>query len=336
MYPGSLSEPSALLGPMGEQHMAKTSARAIAASVIGLIVVLILFNTLNSGEWYHFEGRQEGERVDMEFGLDSVSTSHEGTTNSSSYEEDPWEGGKVSTCMNGVKAFMIIGIVVTVIFQLLALLVGTGRLIPGNISLFVGMIAFIAVIMGPVYLVLQLPGAWEENAGELGFDKELAGPWDEFKGEGTDTAGADIEEISYGPMWAFITTIIAGVALILPALLCIGIPKHVKVEYNEEESTEDEFATPRPVVNYGHTRTTGPEPIKDFFVTPEEMSRYGGGGYEGYSAEPLRYGGQSYAPSPASAPTPRAHPTFCQNCRQLLRADLDHCAYCGAPIWDGA
>jgi len=313
----------------GAIDMGKTSARALVATFMGLIIVFILFNALYSMEWYRFEGRREGGPMEMEQGLSSVRITSEGTVNATGYDEAPWDGGKVSSSQSTVKALLIIGIVMTVIFEILSLIVGASRLIPGGVPFLIGIIAGLAVVLGPVYMMFNNPLAWDKDAEGLGFDTDLAGPWRDFNGGGTDTTTGESNEITYGPMWAFYATIACGAVLFLAGGLCAGIRRDITVELSEEDEYGGDELQSRLVAagDFGGGGT--PQPISDYYVTPEEYSSYGsryGSGSWGYDVAPQRYG-----PAP-TAISSQARPTFCQHCRQLLKPGSDHCVFCGKPL----
>ena len=302
--------------------MERTKGRAIVGSILGIIVVIMLLSTLYSLNWYYYRGREGKEVVKMEQGLYAQRTTIGDEVNTTDYSDDPrWEGGEVPRVLDDVRFLFILGLILAIIFELLALVVGWGRFIPGGIPLLIGVIAGLILIATPVYMMTTYPESWESDVKNMDFDSNQTGPWRHFSGGGTDTSLGEVTKTSFGPGWAFYFSIISGVILLIAASLCAGIKRKKLEGHLRPRSVHDEYEA-RPVGHgYG-----GPESVEDFYVdSSPERGSYDSSGYDFDSLS-------SYSHQTEGETQCYKRPTFCPSCRGLLRPELDHCIFCNAPI----
>lgn len=302
--------------------MERTKGRAIVGSILGIIVVIMLFSTIFSLSWYYYRGREGKEIVKMEQGLYAQRTTIGEQVNTTDYSDDPrWEGGEIPRVLDDVRFLFILGLILAIIFELLALVVGFSRLMPGGIPLLIGVIAGLILIATPIYMMATYPESWENDVGNMEFDSNQTGPWRDFHGGGTDTSLGIVTKTSYGPGWAFYSSIICGVILLIAASLCAGIKRKKLERYLRPRSVHGRDGAG----TAGHG-TDGPEPVEDFYVdNSPEKGNYDSSRYDFDSLS-------SYSHQPEERTDCYKRPTFCPTCRGLLRPELDHCIFCRTPI----
>ena len=226
--------------------MGKIKGKGISAGVMGVLAGVLLIVSLVCIGWYYisteFSGGGENYEGGVEFGLSEARMYSEGGGESEEETEDydeADEDSKVLDVFSFVKVFVIIGMILTFIFAILAFLAGA-RLVPGPVPLLVGIIAAIAVIVGPVYMIFALPDAWDED----GRNPEGDGPWNSFWGSDSESAMGATAETSWGPYWCWYMTAGVGIILFSAAGMCKGIKRKRSKRY------EDDYP---PVLGYGRT-----------------------------------------------------------------------------------
>ena len=206
--------------------MGKMKIRGIISANLGILVVILLFFLIFSMKWYHYEGSERGRFVERDMGLYRERTTVENATKTMEYEEDATMiGGRVKGVLDLAGTILIIGLLLAIVFSVLAFLAGGARIIPGWVPLSVGIIAGIVIMTSPIYMMAAFPDAWESDRDDSGDDTVQPGPWRDFQGSGVDTTGGVLTETEFGPGWAFYVSIGAGVVLIVLGGLCKGISR---------------------------------------------------------------------------------------------------------------
>ena len=279
--------------------MTRINVMGFIAAALALLGIVGLFITLFSNGWYSWEvDRETSEKPDYgqwhkieeeaewrqyNFGLSEMEESGDGvgesTTVTSDYdtlEYQDMDFRDINDTFNLAKIMLIIGIILS--FFLLALSILTGmRLIHGWITFIVAIIAFLAVIIGCMSIVLNLPDSMEEWVDEeywkyQDYDEEEDAPvpWDDpsdsFWGYNSDPKEAESDEYddvhdaylmkyrvepedSWGPNWAWYVALGSGGLILFGGIIC----KRIKMFKNvldpegiyrlEDEEEEDENIT---------------------------------------------------------------------------------------------
>ena len=273
--------------------MGRIKGRGISAGVMGVIAGILLIVSLVSIGWYYVsgEGSYQGEREEggQEFGLSEgeryYEVSGDREEDELDYDKGRDENSEIVDVFDFVYIFVLIGMILAFIFAVLAFLAGA-RLIPGWISLLVGIIAAITVIIGPVYMIFALPDAFDEE----NKSSEEDGPWDSFWGSDFESEMGITVESSWGPSWCWYVACGMGLMLFAAAGMCGGI---------ERKKHKQRHSYP-PAQGYG-------QPQRDPYSAPPPRSR---DPYEDpYGAAPPQRSRAPYE-DPYGAPPPRSRDPY--------------------------
>jgi len=218
--------------------------RSKTAILSGIIVIIILFMGLFVRGWYYWTIDEKRE-MKVNFGLNDVKIDNPADDvpiGPDQVDYDIGHNDDTKDVFSTVKLFVIIGIVFAILFTILAFLCKS-RLFPSWIQLVVGVIGGIIILIGPIYLFLELSDAMNQDL-VFHFGPYMQGPWEGFWGGGERTFD-DIGELiySWGPGWAWYLTFIAGGLLILSGVLCKGIKrKKCMYEKNSKEKSSEGIA----------------------------------------------------------------------------------------------
>ena len=240
--------------------MGRVRARAIIAASTGVLVIVGLFIALFSNGWYRIEEKgnyeyysyyyddYEYERV-YHFGLSEVEreTRKEDEDDNVERDKGSWDYDRLESHRKAddtdgifnialvVFIFIIIGLVLSFGFVVLGFL-SAFSLVPGWVTIIVGIAAFSCIIFGPVYMALALPGAWEDSTWKdhlgsefdgMDEDELPEGPWSSFwdskSGSGDGDRSTVTWDNSWGPNWVWFMVLGLGAIMLASSLLCIGI-----------------------------------------------------------------------------------------------------------------
>lgn len=129
-----------------------------------------------------------------------------GESDSDSQDYDEERDENVMSTLNFTMIFVIIAMIGSILGIIAAFLVGTGK-IDNKIGAGLAVIGILFAFITPMYLMVQLPGAIEEDSRLE--DSEEDGPWNSFFGSTTEVR--DDVEFSWGPSIAWYLTLIAGI-----------------------------------------------------------------------------------------------------------------------------
>jgi len=235
--------------------MWRITGRGITAGIMGIIAGGLLLLSLFITGWYAYEGKWEYESGDYESGTQyGLSKYRDYEKGWGIYENDPYyddestgvydidedevydygevyEDDKLAGVFSFVRILVIIGMSLAFIFAIFAFL-ARFRLIPGIVPLIIGIIAAIAVIIGPVYMIFTLPDAMNE----LYENPEGEGPWESFWGSEPEYGG----ETTWGPSLFWYISLCMCPLLVVASIFCIGLRRDGDDDYDEEEDDEDE------------------------------------------------------------------------------------------------
>jgi len=248
--------------------MGRIKGRGISAGVMGVLAGIFLIVSLVSMGWYYIStevsGGDENYESGFEFGLSEgemyAKSDGESEEEELDYDEGRDENSEIVEVFDFVLIFVIIGMILAFIFAVLAFLAGA-RLIPGWISLIVGLITAIAIIVGPVYMIFTLPGAFEEDFG--GDDED--GPHNSFWGSDSESMMGTTVKSSWGPYWCWYLTAGASIMLFSAAGMCGGIKRKKSKKYKHGYPPAPGYGQP-PRDPYGpppprpHDELYGPPP----------------------------------------------------------------------------
>jgi hypothetical protein len=192
----------------------------IVAAVFA-IIAMILLGVAMTMPWYEIRWLYEPE--DPEIELPDAELSIEFTFNDATirseiddpdyedyketidYDEDE-EAEDVNATIaafRNTQSITIIAIILTLIFVVCALVVGLKKGKLATFALIVGILAFVAALLAPIYLMFGLPSAFKEDSEESGYflDDEDAGYTDSFFGSKTE----DEENMKLKSTWGGVT-----------------------------------------------------------------------------------------------------------------------------------
>ena len=273
--------------------MGRVDINGFIAAGIALIAIIILFIAMFSNSWYNWEidhtiEYKSGyysfpdnpivkETMEFNFGLSEAEFSEDegrfGTRTVSREYDDMKDDDDMDDMIDAfglVKILLIVGIVLAFIFLVLSILSGL-RLIPGRIASITGIICFLAIIIGPITLIFNLPdamrpfadvfdddlGLWDMPAyGFWGSDTESHEFRNEYEYEDMGTTGVSVFLItpndSWGPGWPWYLSLGMGVMILFGTFMCSSItrrdykwdeddPGDEYVEYDEEDGDDEEL-----------------------------------------------------------------------------------------------
>ena len=243
--------------------MGRVRARAIIAASLGVLVIVGLFMALFSNSWYRIEEKgnyeynynyyysyeYEYEKV-YHLGLSEVEKEkrleyvddYDVEQDKKTWDYDRLESHRRAEDTDSlfnialvVFIFTLIGLILSFGFVVLGFLTGFS-LVPGWVTIIVGITAFLCVIFGPVYMALAMPGAWDDSNWEDQLGNEFdgvdedelpEGPWSSFwdsdSGSGDGYRSTVTWDNSWGPNWVWFMVLGLGAIMLASSLLCIGI-----------------------------------------------------------------------------------------------------------------
>jgi len=278
--------------------MTRINVMGFIAGALVLLGIIGLFITMFSNSWYSWEvDRETSNKPDYrfswtkteeewrkyDFGLSEMEESGDGVDESTTatYDYDTKEYSDtdfrdINDTFNLAKIMLIIGIILSFFLLILSVLTGM-RLIHGWITFIVAIITFLAIVIGCMSLVFNLPDSMEEWLEEdywkydyYDEEQDDPKPWDDpsdsFWGYNSDAKEVETKmeddvhdaymmgyrtepEDSWGPNWAWYVALASGGLILFGGIIC----KRIKMFKNvldpegiyrlEDEEEEEDITT---------------------------------------------------------------------------------------------
>lgn len=174
----------------------------IVAAVFA-IIAMVLLSVAMTMPWYEIRWTAESDEpileiskmeIKFEFYLNEAEA--RGEVGKIAYEEtieyddaeDDDNGTAPITVFRNTQNITIVAIIFSLILAVCSLVVGFKKGMLANLALVVGLMAFVATLLAPMYLMVELPNALEEDAEEEGYflGDEEAGATESFFGSETE------------------------------------------------------------------------------------------------------------------------------------------------------
>ncbi|MEF8874716.1 MAG: hypothetical protein V5A88_08640 [Candidatus Thermoplasmatota archaeon] len=188
--------------------------KIMIGTIVAIVAVILLAVTFVT-PWYNVSMESSGDGGGGEFSSDMYFTEVETTTNGNTETEDYEDGSEFESVMNLTRIFTVVAVIGSVIGLMGALLVGLGKL-DKKIGAFLAIIGVIFAFVAPLYMMVDLPNAFDEEAGSVYGDE---GPHESFFGSSTEEEMGTEIETSWGPSVAWYLALVAGVLNIIVLVL---------------------------------------------------------------------------------------------------------------------
>lgn len=170
-------------------------------AIVAIVLLLLTFVT----PLYRYSAEMEmwGETFggSADFYYTEGRTDFDGETETEEYDDD----SEMKSVFNLTMILVIIAVIGSILGMIGALMVGMGK-IDNKIGAGLAVIGILFAFIAPMYLMVSLPGAFDEDNGGMGMNDD-DGPWDSFFGS-TSEEGF---EMRWGPSIAWYMALIAGV-----------------------------------------------------------------------------------------------------------------------------
>ncbi len=160
---------------------------AMIGGILAVIALILLVVAMFAMPWYNISGEtNDGDQYDEDYYLDKVELKGPDDSDSTDYDDETVDkDNKIVSAFELTEIFGYIGLVGTILGIIGAFTVGFD-ILPKKIGAFLVIIGLVIAVIAPVYLMISLPGAFDEEGGYL--VSEDKGPSKSFFGsKSTDT-----------------------------------------------------------------------------------------------------------------------------------------------------
>ncbi len=172
------------------------------------IVALVLLSFTFLLPWYNYsiEPEDDDRATSLDLYFDEMEISSEDYDGTDTERDEYPEDFEPADVLNMSKIFVMISIFFTALGSVGAFIVATGKLSP-KVGAVLVLIGFIIALIAPVYMMVSLPDAWNEEE----FYSSESGPHESFFGSSNEDIYGSNFHLSWGGTYSWFMSIAAGI-----------------------------------------------------------------------------------------------------------------------------
>jgi len=186
---------------------------AMIGGILAVIALILLVVAMFAMPWYNISGEtNDGDQYDEDYHLDKVELKGPDDSDSTDYDDETVDkDNKIVSAFELTEIFGYIGLVGTILGIIGAFTVGFD-ILPKKIGALLVIIGLVIAVIAPVYLMISLPGAFDEEGGYL--VSENKGPSKSFFG----SKSTDTMDYSWGGAMGWYMSIGSVIALLISVI----------------------------------------------------------------------------------------------------------------------